>query len=556
LDLWIVSKDNKRRYLTNRISYELRDNIQFTYILTNDVTEKKETGSRIKSLTETINQSPDSTIITDLQGNITYVNKRFEKLTGYSFDEVKGRNPRLLKSDKMLPALYTELWKTITSGKVWKNELLNKKKSGELYWERTIIFPIFDENGEIVNYAAIKTDITRKKQLENELVLLKDQAKVGEKIKNAFLNNISHEVRTPLTAINGFSNLLKEKYSDSETACEYLSIILKNSETLLHLFQSIIEYSSIASGDIKITRMEVGLCGLLRKIASKHNVKIVTEGKKTVEIIIDINKDYENAIFTTDRNWFLNIIENLLSNAVKYTEAGTILVGFNIDYENIIFYVSDTGVGIPVEEQKNIFETFTHGNNLFVSLHKGAGLGLNIAKLLIEHLGGKLWFETEENVGTTFYFSFSSVDVKNYTLGLTRVKDFPYINILNGKSVLIAEDNEENFIYMKSLLNDEKTEISWAKNGNEALNMIENDVGGFDLIFMDVFLPGVSLVNTRMTIKNSTEYVPVIAMISSNYSMDEIDNSVFDAVLTKPFKKSLLFSTVNEVLSKLKPENL
>lgn len=544
-----ISNQNTSKEISCSCSFEIRDQIQYTYLLFTDVSESSAYQSRIKSLSQTIDQSPDSTIITDVKGKIVYVNRKFEKLTGYSSQEVLGQNPRFLKSDKMPPSFYTDLWKTITSGNIWENEMLNKKKDGSLFWEHTIIFPIRNESNEIINYAAIKTDLTKQKQLENELIESKEQAKIGESIKLAFLHNVSHEVRTPLNAIYGFSTLLKKEFRKTDTAFEYLSIVAKNSEILLKLFDDIIDYSTIETGDIKIVREEFPIYPFIQKLASRHNTKITTDHKKPIDIVVEINQSLEKTILTTDKHCFTRILDNLITNAIKYTQEGSIHVGFSIDHENIRFYIRDSGVGISEVEKTEIFNTFTHGKNHFVSLHKGTGLGLNIARALVHYLGGQLWFTSELGVGSTFFFILPSMDAKNYLIGEHLISHADSLLGFRGKKVLIAEDNVENFLSLKSLLNLDLSDIAWAKTGHDVLDILENETSPFDLIFMDVLMPDLDGINTTKAIQNIRKVLPpIIAITSPNYTISSTEKRMFSAIITKPFQKNMLYETIQRVI--------
>jgi PAS domain S-box-containing protein len=548
IGIWITTKDNKRKFISNRFSYEVKGKNRLTYIITNDITNRKEAELKLNNLTATIDQSPDSTVITDLEGNIVYVNKKFEEKSGYTFDELKGKNPRILKSGKMPPSLYVDLWKTISLGQVWVNELLNRRKNGELYWENTIIFPIRNDSGEIINYAAIKTDLTKQKQLEEELLKVQEEVKRSEKIKTAFLNNVSHEVNTPLNAIYGFSYLLRERFLDSDTEYEYLSMVINNTETLIKLFDDIMEFSAIESGNITINKKIIEITNLLQKITSKYNVKIIGEFNKNLVIQYDSNPDFESAVLITDKKWFTAIIEELLSNAIKFTESGTINLGFWIDYQNITFYVKDCGVGIREVDKEMIFNSFTHGDNLYVSLHQGTGLGLNIAAKLAEHLGGKLWFESAQKKGSTFYFSLPSIDVINYTLDNIEVKKSPYSEILNDKRILIAEDNEAHFNYLRSMINN-AAEIAWAKNGFEVLQILEHNQGNYDFVFIDLMMPLLNGINTAKTIRTSFPKIYLIAVMSFDYQLKNHERKLFDSVLIKPCSKNSLYEIVNDAMS-------
>jgi len=413
---WLHLKDHTEKYVNLRYSYDFDMDIVYKYLIVQDHTEKEHTLTTIDILSENLTHSPESIMITDLQGNIEYVNPGFENTTGYTFEEVKGHNIRFLKSGKMPPNIYEDLWKTITGGDIWRGELLNRKKDGSLFWESTIIFPIKNTLNEIIKYSAINTDISEKKRIELELLASKDKAEENERLKTAFLNNVSHEVRTPLNASFGFTQLLKNYFATDETVLSYLKIMEKNSQILLRLFEDILDVSAIESRSVSLIKENVPLKELLLKIVSKYNVQLTISRTKLVEIIVDEDNNFETMILFTDRKRIIQIFDKLLSNAVKFTNEGQIIISYHIFPENITFHISDTGVGIPDVEKELIFKSFSHGDKMFVSLHKGVGLGLNIAKLLVELLGGNLTYISEEGKGTTFSISFPITDLKNYTI--------------------------------------------------------------------------------------------------------------------------------------------
>jgi PAS domain S-box-containing protein len=546
---WVTTKDNKKKFLVSQVSYESSHHIGYTYILIWDNTKRKEIERKIKILSSTIEQSPDSIIITDLEGKITFVNAKFEEITGYHFDEVKGKNPKIWKSDKMSPSIYMDLWKTITSGNVWKGEILNKKKNSELFWEKTIIFPIKNEFNQIVNYASIKTDLSKIKFLEGELVKLKDQAQVSMKFKDSFLNNISHEVRTPLNAILGFSGILKSTFKFTDQEYEFSNIIIDSANTLLDFFEGVIQYSTVNSGLISFEKAEIELNKFILKLVSKYNSLLATDDSKSVDIIVEKDKNTQNAILIADIKWFAMIFDNLLANAVKYTEKGTIQIGYSIDHQSIIFHIRDTGVGIPLEAFDSIFESFAHGDNRYFSLHKGPGLGLNISKKLLELMGGDLWFISEENIGSTFYFSLPSIDVKNYSLGDLEVHSLPYAGLFKGKKIIIADQNEETSSYLKNILNNEPVDISLAQDGNELLFILENNINEDIIIFMDSALHLKDGYNTARTIKNNFSKFPFIGLINQHSEKPNIENDFFDALLFKPFPKNQVYEVVHRFLN-------
>ena len=507
-------------------------------------------------MSQTVTQSPDSVVITDLKGNIVYVNKKFCESTGYSLKEAIGQNPRILKSEKMLPEIYENMWSTILSGRVWRNELLNKKKNGELFWEDTIIFPIRDEKGEIIFYSAIKNNLTKKKQLEKELRQSKEKAERSEKIKTAFLNNISHEVNTPLNAIYGFAEILRNRFNKNDEELEYINYVIKHTRILIKLFNNIMKYTDLESGNIKINKEEIPVYDTLKKIISKYSVKIIGEYQKNIEINIEVKNDYKLAILISDREWISKIFDELITNSLKFTEKGTITLGYEINYENITFFVKDTGVGIPYNEKESVMSSFTHGKNLYIGLHRGTGLGLNIIKSLATHLGGKMWFTSEKGMGTTFFFSLPSVDVKNYTLNNKKVEAFPYSNLLNGKKVIIAEDNDLSFDYLESLLTNDVKEITRVKSEYELFHLLKNKDIAFDFILYDVYIPKLNnLITPLQTIKSSFLSIPVVAMVADEKEIISGVNENYDALISKPFSKNILYKILKQVLHKNGSQN-
>jgi PAS domain S-box-containing protein len=546
-DCWIEKRNGERRYLNNRVTYNTLNEKSIAYIVTTDLTEKRKILAELNQLSEAITQSPNSFVITDLEGKIKYVNSRFTKVTGYTAEEAIGQNPRILKSDKMPQSLYIDLWKTISSGKVWKNEMLNRKKNGDLFWESTIIFPMFNESNEIINYAAIKTDITKQRQIENELVEEKEKAYESERLKTAFLNNVSHEVRTPLNAIYGFTGLLRNKIAGDEKLFTYLQTVERNVEILLKLFEDIIDYAALESKSIRLEKEDIKLNELLPKIISKYNTKIISENKR-IEIILAEDPNYPTLTIHIDKKWFTQILDKLVSNAFKYTARGYVKIGYTIKPEALEFYVKDTGVGIFESEKTLIFNSFYHGAGHYVSQHKGTGLGLNITKLLVEMMGGKIWFTSREGEGSTFYFSIPSTDVKNYTIGNTEV--FEYSGLLNNKTILVAEDNEENFKYLDTLLSDKTTRLLWAKNGNEAIDIYDRHRDSINLILTDLLMPTMDGFSSTKVIRSYGTTIPIIALQNAGVDLSDEEASLFNGIINKPVSRNNLFELLENVLRK------
>ncbi|HKM94260.1 MAG TPA: PAS domain S-box protein [Prolixibacteraceae bacterium] len=370
-----------------------------------DITRRmKDEEERIK-LSTVVAQTPLSIMITDPQGNIEYVNHTFTKVTGYSEKDVIGKNPRFLKSGTYNAEFYEEMWNTLLSKKVWSSEFQNKKKNGEIYWEYVFITPILNSNGELINYAAVREDITEKRKLLDDLMAAKEKAEESDKLKTSFLANMSHEIRTPLNSILGFTSILEESEDISkDDRSLYSSIIRKSSDGLLQIINDIIDISSLETGQLKINISTFDVNRMLDIIMREFTLRKTDMGKNKVEFR-KLGTPQE-LILNSDQNRLNQIFNNLLNNALKFTESGYIEFGIlKVTKEFIYFKVEDSGIGIPADMYDLIFERFRQGDNEDTRFFGGNGLGLSIVKNLIELMGGSISVNSEEGKGTVFNFN-------------------------------------------------------------------------------------------------------------------------------------------------------
>jgi len=372
-----------------------------------DITEQKKASETIQKLSKGIEQSSSIIVITDIQGNIEYVNPKFFEITGYTQEEVIGQNPRILKSGETPDGKYKELWETISSGGVWRGEFHNRKKNGELYWEWATMTSIKNDNEEITNYIAIKEDISLRKQMETELVLAKEKAEQSDRLKSAFLANMSHEIRTPLNSIIGFSELLTDPGFDEGKKKDFIRYIVGSGNNLLNIINDIMDISKIESGQIAIHKTKIQVSKFLDEIRALHIMKV--EERQIGFRKSCLCSGYENNIFVlADKNRLLQIFNNLIGNALKFTSEGYIEVGCRPVGNEVEFHVQDTGIGISTEFHDKIFERFRQVDFSTNRKFGGNGLGLAITKNLIELMGGRIRVESEPGKGSTFYFTLPS----------------------------------------------------------------------------------------------------------------------------------------------------
>ena len=400
----------KRIFLSSKIPLFDGQNKIFGILgVERDITERKLANEQILKLSKSVEQSPTTVIITDKIGNIEYVNTKFSEITGYAKDEVIGKNQRFLNSGQMPEETFKDLWRTIQSDEIWSGDIQNKKKNGDLFWERTLISPLRNEEGEIINYIATKEDITYRKQIEEELYDAKVRAEKSDHLKSAFLANMSHEIRTPLNSIIGFSDLLNDSdYEDSEKM-DFIKQININGNNLLKIINDIIDISKIEAGEITIVKEAVNVKDLIETLSSHF---FISKGEKSVEFKWKSGLYEEDLFVVADKERLYQIFNNLLSNAKKFTKEGYIEVGYKKQNRFVEFYVKDTGIGIPSKFHDQIFLRFRQVEFSHTKNVGGNGLGLAITKNLIELMGGKIWVESEVGKGTTFFFTIPIDDYK------------------------------------------------------------------------------------------------------------------------------------------------
>lgn len=555
-----------------------------------DITERKQAEDKLRKLSQAVEQSPVTVVITDLEGSIEYVNPKFTQITGYTPVEAIGQNPRVLKSGEQSAEYYKVLWETISSGKEWRGEFHNKKKNGEFYWESASISPIIDRRGNITHYLAVKEDITLRKKAEQELVLAKEKAEeygvklkkaldeallnkleiaalleaakeiplsnsfdecakkifnicknaIGAKfgyvallaedgsenevlfldsgglpctvdpelpmpirglrevayrnndsafdndfmhsewvkfmphghvqldnvlfapliinkkaagliglankdggftqndaklanafgnlasiglqlsdnkdkliiakekaeesnrLKTAFLNNMSHEIRTPMNGIFGFTQLLLEPDLSSEERESYIKIVNQSGQRMINTVTDIIEMSKIESGIVKINKTDLNFNKKINELVQFFEPEAE---KKGLKLNIDMLLPDMQKHLLSDQSKIESIITNLIKNAIKYTQSGTITIGCQPKGNEIEFYIKDSGIGIPAGRLDAIFNRFEQAEIKDTRVFEGSGLGLAISKSYVEMLGGKIWVESEEGKGSTFYFT-------------------------------------------------------------------------------------------------------------------------------------------------------
>lgn len=501
--------------------------------------ERKKSEEMSRKLSAAIVQSPESIVITDKRGNIEYINPKFTDLTGYTLEEVIGQTPRILKSGEHSKEFYQNLWDTILSGQRWTGELHDKKKSGELYWESANISPILNEEGEITHFVAVKEDITEKKKMIEELISAKDKAEAANRLKTAFMNNISHEVRTPLNGILGFAEALCDPEITEEEKQKALKILNAGSERLINTITSYMDLALIASGNMEVHPGKTAPAEILQSLFSEFETRCID---KNLEFKLLLQPECQNLVISTDPELLKKIMLQLLDNALKFTSKGHIHFGMKKEESSVTIFVTDTGTGIGKEFQGRIFEHFSQEDTTITRKFEGSGVGLAIVKGLCDLLQIKIQLTSQKGYGTSFHLSFFTAE----TFPNTGTSGAHIAEILNPL-VLVVEDEADNYAYMEIVLQKCKTNILWAKNGKEAVEFCRANPG-INLIFMDLKMPVMNGLEATQIIKSFSPETPVVAVTAYAMSGDErlaLDAGCDDYV-SKPVKKDTIISKLRK----------
>ena len=510
-----------------------------------DITDRKKSQAEIQKLSVAINQAFVAVVITDKDMKIEYVNPYFNELTGYTIVEVKGKI-LCFQSEETLPLEYNKLLEILTAGNSWEGEFTSRKKSGEEYTERAIITPVKDEGGNITNFIAVKMDITHQKDIEKALVKAKEKAEESDRLKSAFLANMSHEIRTPMNSIIGFSEMLDMPDIENEKRNEFIEIIKINSYRLLSLIDDMIDVSKIEAGLIEIRQTKTNVNKLLSEL---HESFKFSANKKEVNLILDTGLKNELSIIYVDNSKLNQILTNLINNAVKFTHKGEIKFGCKLKSDMLEFFVSDTGIGISKEHQNNIFERFRQVEVTATKKYEGTGLGLAISKALVEKMGGKIWVVSKPDFGSTFYFTIpyrpeAAADI------IKKPEIIKKVN-LKGKTILIAEDEHSNYLFIKEVLKNTGVKLLHVENGKDAVELCRKNPE-IDLILMDLKMPEMNGYGATVKIKKFRPDLPVLAQTA--FAMFDEEKKAFDSgcddYITKPLNKDILISKIKNLITK------
>ncbi len=488
-----------------------------------DVTQQKETEDQLRKLYQSVEQSQVSVVITDVEGNIEYVNPKFTQVTGYTYHEVRGENPRILKSGFRSKEEYKELWDTITAGHEWQGEFQNKRKNGELYWEHASISPIKSESGEITHFLAVKEDITERKRLQQQLI----QAQKMESIGN-LAGGIAHDFNNLLTVINGHAEISLIKLEKEHPAHRDMISILHAGKRAENLTRQLLAFSRkqiYESKIINLNKVITGLDKLLRRLIGE-NIKIKTKLENNLPLIkadpgqieqilmnLIVNaRDAINELGDTEDQKIISIetgseiiVENMLK---KYPAMNT--------GEKIFISIHDTGIGIPTDLKDKIFEPF------FTTKEKGKGTGLGLSTVygIVKQNQGFIYVDSEEKAGTTFKI-YWPVSKQKMNQEIKKIMDKKSLE--GYESILFVEDDEAVRDLICGALRELGYHVLDAGNGKEALEIFEKNNQQIDLLVTDMIMPEM----------NGKELVTKIQELNQDFSVIYTSGYTDDHIVTE-----------------------
>ncbi len=468
----------------------------------------------------------------------------------YGFDSMLPPPPytehKKLFTPESWDILSTSLAKTSETGISYELELKTVRKDGSSGWMWVRGESVLDNENNIIGLWGAAQDITDRKQAEEELREAKEKAVESDRLKTAFLHNISHEIRTPMNAIIGFSGFLNEPDLPPTNRKEFTDIIVRSSNQLLSIINDIVNIASIEAGQVKYKEQEMKLNALISLLESQFKQQSI---EKNIPLTIKTTLPDEQAFVKTDETKLAEILSNLISNAFKFTKKGLIEVGYSLKEEFLEFYVKDSGIGIPDTMQNDIFERFRQVESTLARQYGGSGLGLSISKAYVELLGGKIWVTSELDKGSTFYFTVPYKKVTHMEQPFIKPVAELELDFGKNKTLLIAEDEDSNFMLLKALLSNAHINIIRAGNGAEAVAMCRLNPS-IDLVLMDIKMPVMDGYDATKQIK---EFLPELPVIAQTAYITESDKNKAIAsgccdFISKPIERASLISKIKQHL--------
>lgn len=494
-----------------------------------------------------IRSADDGISFYDRDWNLKFTNPAFYSVIGFTQKEYES----LRVSDLLHPDdqdYEKKRTSALSSKGFFESELRIRHKDGHYVNLSTRSVVVKNDQGETIGALTISRDITALKKVHEELIKANVEAEASNRLKSSFLANISHEIRTPLNSVVGFANLLLSNGLTNEVKEEYIEHINHNSEKLLQIIGDIIDLSRLESAQIEITYEEASINSIVNEIVDEAR-KVIKRNEKSIIVIVKNLLEIENDLVFTDRIWLKRVLNHLMDNAVKFTLEGSVQLTCSRENDDLVFRIRDTGIGINKENLNHIFEEFRQEIDGHHRPFEGLGVGLTLAKEVIERMGGRIYVQSEKGVGSEFSFSLPYRPAG----GSTRLKSkiIPQDNLSfqvnwRGKKCLIVDDNKDILLYLERVLSETGIETFAARSGFEAIDILKK-VSDIDLVLLDMQMPEMNGIEATREIRKIRGDIPIIAQTAFIFEDDKdiILEAGCDACLIKPIRKEHLLTVMS-----------
>jgi PAS domain S-box-containing protein len=548
VEIKIYKKDGTTTwvFITNSPLFNSAGNVDRQISVLVDITTRKKTEEQLTKLSLVASSTTSGVVINNSSGEVEWVNTAFEKITGYSLDDVKDKHLGDSLRGELTDASIIQKARELSALKQsFEVDLLIYRKDGLPLWISVINSVITDDKGKVDKYIEVIIDITAKKKAEMELIAAKEEALQLSRAKDMFIGVMSHEIRTPLNAVIGMSHLLLDD-NPLESQKENLSILRFSAENLMTLINDVLDFTKIETGNIELEKANVDLRDLMQSITASMQYKAQ---ENSIYLRSSIDEDVP-AIVIGDRARLTQILLNLVSNSVKFTNTGGVNIDLKVIEQNkksvrIRFAVTDTGIGIASNKLNTIFESFKQAEANTTRQYGGTGLGLAISKRLIELHDSRINVDSVLGEGSTFWFTITFQKIEDLTV-TNHNKVETGLNI----NVLVVDDNQINRLLINKVLKKWGATADFAENGQEAIDKLEQQKN-FDVVLMDIHMPVMGGLEATGVIRSKTDpyfqQLPIIALTASMLSnqMGQIEDAGMNDYILKPFDPKTLFEKLS-----------
>ncbi len=511
-----------------------------------DVTARKKAEEEAKMLSLVASNTTSGVVINDCNGKVEWINSAFEKITGYSLDDVKTKHLGDTLKGELTDISVIERSRELSRNKQsFEVDLLAYRKDGQPLWISVINSVILNTAGEVDKYIEVIIDITAKKKVEMELIAAKEKALQLNRAKDMFISVMSHEIRTPLNAVIGMANLLTDDNAD-EAQKENLGILKFSADNLMNLINDLLDFTKIETDNVTLEKASVDLRKVVTGVTNSLQFRA---NEKNIYIKQNVAAEVPQFV-VGDSARLIQILLNLVGNAVKFTHEGGITIDIGVLEENdknvrIRFAVSDTGIGIANDKLNTIFESFQQAEADTTRKYGGTGLGLAISKRLVELHDSRINVDSVLGQGSTFWFTITFNKANTNKISDSKMEMGLNLN------VLVVDDNQINRILVNKVLQRWGTKVDFAENGQQAVDKVETNKN-YDVVLMDVHMPVMGgLEATEKLRANADPYfqqLPIVALTASMLSseVNEMSNAGMNDFILKPFEPKTLYDKLSK----------